>query len=89
MGNLVNKTCPIMDEVNSVQLSLKRLSAHLVESLLIHCQPVKPADDVGGITAVFGSFVQYRLLRELGCRFGQGYLFSPAVPPEDFARFLA
>jgi len=28
-------------------------------------------------------------LKDIGCEFGQGYLFSPAVPPEDFARFLA
>ena len=27
-------------------------------------------------------------LRALGCEFGQGYLFSPAVPPEEFSRFL-
>ena len=27
-------------------------------------------------------------LRAIGCEFGQGYLFSPAVPPEEFSRFL-
>jgi EAL domain-containing protein (putative c-di-GMP-specific phosphodiesterase class I) len=28
------------------------------------------------------------ILRELGCEFGQGYLFSPAVEPGGAARFL-
>jgi diguanylate cyclase (GGDEF)-like protein/PAS domain S-box-containing protein len=33
---------------------------------------------------------QLRLLRELGCDRYQGYVFSPAVPPEEFAeKFLA
>jgi EAL domain-containing protein (putative c-di-GMP-specific phosphodiesterase class I) len=31
---------------------------------------------------------QAAILRAIGCEFGQGYLFSPAVPPEAFARFL-
>ena len=31
---------------------------------------------------------QLQLLRELGCEFGQGYLFSPALEPADAARFL-
>jgi predicted signal transduction protein with EAL and GGDEF domain len=32
---------------------------------------------------------QLEALRELGCRQGQGFLFSPAVPPERFERLLA
>ena len=31
---------------------------------------------------------QAEILRESGCDELQGYLFSPAVPPEQFARFL-
>jgi EAL domain-containing protein (putative c-di-GMP-specific phosphodiesterase class I) len=31
---------------------------------------------------------QAEFLRESGCGELQGYLFSPAVPPERFARFL-
>jgi diguanylate cyclase (GGDEF)-like protein/PAS domain S-box-containing protein len=31
---------------------------------------------------------QLSILRELGCEFGQGFLFSPAVEPSDAARFL-
>jgi diguanylate cyclase (GGDEF)-like protein/PAS domain S-box-containing protein len=31
---------------------------------------------------------QLSILRELGCEFGQGYLFSPALDPADAARFL-
>ena len=27
---------------------------------------------------------QRKLLREQGCAFGQGYLFAPALPPEEF-----
>jgi EAL domain-containing protein (putative c-di-GMP-specific phosphodiesterase class I) len=31
---------------------------------------------------------QADFLRELGCHELQGYLFSPALPPEDFDLFL-
>lgn len=31
---------------------------------------------------------QLSILRELGCEFGQGYLFSPALDPADATRFL-
>jgi len=31
---------------------------------------------------------QLSILRELGCEFGQGYLFSPALEAADAARFL-
>ena len=31
---------------------------------------------------------QLSILRELGCEFGQGYLFSPALDPAEAARFL-
>jgi len=31
---------------------------------------------------------QYNLLRKLGCRFGQGYLFSRPVPPETVSEML-
>jgi EAL domain-containing protein (putative c-di-GMP-specific phosphodiesterase class I) len=31
---------------------------------------------------------QYRLLRQLGCRFGQGYLFSRPLPPEAITELL-
>jgi len=31
---------------------------------------------------------QLRILRELGCEFGQGYLFSPALQAADATRFL-
>ena len=27
-------------------------------------------------------------LIELGCEYGQGYLWSPALPPDDFFRFV-
>lgn len=32
---------------------------------------------------------QLVILRELGCNYGQGYLFSPAVPGDDFAQVVA
>ncbi len=32
---------------------------------------------------------QLAWLRELGCTYGQGYLFAPALPPEELAAFLA
>ncbi|BBO84577.1 two-component system response regulator [Desulfosarcina ovata subsp. sediminis] len=32
---------------------------------------------------------QYRLMTELGCDEGQGYLFKHPVPPDDFAKLLA
>lgn len=31
---------------------------------------------------------QFDLLREMGCDFGQGFLFSPAVPSEDFSQMV-
>jgi diguanylate cyclase (GGDEF)-like protein/PAS domain S-box-containing protein len=31
---------------------------------------------------------QQALLKAMGCRFGQGYLFSRALPPEDFEQML-
>jgi EAL domain-containing protein (putative c-di-GMP-specific phosphodiesterase class I) len=31
---------------------------------------------------------QYRLLREMGCRYGQGYLFSRPLPAEDVSALL-
>jgi predicted signal transduction protein with EAL and GGDEF domain len=31
---------------------------------------------------------QLELLRQLGCTTGQGYLFSPAVPPEELETML-
>lgn len=31
---------------------------------------------------------QLRFLQEIGCEFGQGYLFSPAVPAEEMERLL-
>ena len=31
---------------------------------------------------------QAEIVRDLGCDDLQGYLFSPAVPPEEFRRFL-
>jgi EAL domain-containing protein (putative c-di-GMP-specific phosphodiesterase class I) len=31
---------------------------------------------------------QYRLLRELGCRYGQGFLFAPPLSAEEVTRFL-
>ncbi|MND07216.1 biofilm formation regulator HmsP [compost metagenome] len=32
---------------------------------------------------------QLSVLRELGCEFGQGFLFSPALNAADAARFFA
>jgi EAL domain-containing protein (putative c-di-GMP-specific phosphodiesterase class I) len=31
---------------------------------------------------------QYRLLRQMGCRYGQGYLFAKPMPAEDVGRLL-
>lgn len=31
---------------------------------------------------------QFRLLRDMGCDIGQGYLFSKAIPADDFARLI-
>ncbi len=31
---------------------------------------------------------QYRLLRQMGCRYGQGYLFAKPLPAEDVSRML-
>jgi EAL domain-containing protein (putative c-di-GMP-specific phosphodiesterase class I) len=31
---------------------------------------------------------QYRLLRQMGCRYGQGYLFAKPLPAEDVTRLL-
>jgi EAL domain-containing protein (putative c-di-GMP-specific phosphodiesterase class I) len=31
---------------------------------------------------------QYRLLRQMGCRYGQGYLFSKPVPAEEIGKML-
>ena len=31
---------------------------------------------------------QYRLLREMGCRFGQGFLFARPLPVEAVTRLL-
>jgi EAL domain-containing protein (putative c-di-GMP-specific phosphodiesterase class I) len=31
---------------------------------------------------------QYRLLRQMGCRFGQGYLFAKPLPAEEVGRLL-
>ena len=31
---------------------------------------------------------QYRLLRKLGCRYGQGYLFAKPMPAEEISRLL-
>lgn len=31
---------------------------------------------------------QFRMLRDMGCDIGQGYLFSPAIPAEDFAKLV-
>lgn len=32
---------------------------------------------------------QHQLLQEAGCDFGQGYLYSPALPADEFARWVA
>jgi EAL domain-containing protein (putative c-di-GMP-specific phosphodiesterase class I) len=34
------------------------------------------------------TYEQYMLLRQLGCRFGQGYLFSRPVPAETISAML-
>ena len=31
---------------------------------------------------------QYRLLRHMGCRYGQGYLFAKPMPAEDVTKLL-
>jgi EAL domain-containing protein (putative c-di-GMP-specific phosphodiesterase class I) len=31
---------------------------------------------------------QYRLLRQMGCRYGQGFLFAKPLPAEDVTRLL-
>lgn len=31
---------------------------------------------------------QFKMLRDMGCDMGQGYLFSPAIPAEDFAKMV-
>ncbi|MCF6265484.1 MAG: EAL domain-containing protein [Desulfuromusa sp.] len=31
---------------------------------------------------------QFNLLQKMGCTYGQGFLFSPAVPPETFAQMI-
>ncbi|MBU0945924.1 MAG: EAL domain-containing protein [Proteobacteria bacterium] len=31
---------------------------------------------------------QFRMLRDMGCDMGQGYLFSPAIPAEDFTKLV-
>jgi EAL domain-containing protein (putative c-di-GMP-specific phosphodiesterase class I) len=34
------------------------------------------------------TYEQYRLLRELGCRYGQGYLFARPLPVEEITELL-
>jgi EAL domain-containing protein (putative c-di-GMP-specific phosphodiesterase class I) len=34
------------------------------------------------------TYEQYRLLRELGCRYGQGYLFARPLPVEEITKLL-
>jgi EAL domain-containing protein (putative c-di-GMP-specific phosphodiesterase class I) len=31
---------------------------------------------------------QYRLLRQMGCRYGQGYLFAKPLPADEVSRLL-
>jgi EAL domain-containing protein (putative c-di-GMP-specific phosphodiesterase class I) len=32
---------------------------------------------------------QYRLLRQMGCRYGQGFLFAKPLPADDIGRLLS
>ena len=38
---------------------------------------------------IYYPVVQFRFLREIGCEFGQGYLFSAAVPADEMESLLA
>jgi EAL domain-containing protein (putative c-di-GMP-specific phosphodiesterase class I) len=44
---------------------------------------------VGVIAEGVSTPEQHRILLDLGCRLGQGYLFSPALPPAELAELLA
>jgi EAL domain-containing protein (putative c-di-GMP-specific phosphodiesterase class I) len=44
---------------------------------------------VGVIAEGVSTPAQHRILLDLGCRLGQGYLFSPALPPEALEELLA
>ncbi len=44
---------------------------------------------VGVIAEGVSTPEQHRILLDLGCRLGQGYLFSPGLPPAELAELLA
>lgn len=68
----------VKDIINSPQ------DAAIVQAIVAMAQSLEMTVIAEGIETC----EQFRMLRDMGCDIGQGYLFSPAIPAEAFAKLV-
>ena len=84
--------------LHSFPLDVLKIDRSFVGRMTDGEQPLQIVRTIIGLARVLGMDVvaegietleQYRLLRELGCRHGQGFLFARPLPVEDVTRLLS
>jgi diguanylate cyclase (GGDEF)-like protein/PAS domain S-box-containing protein len=67
---------------------IKNLPEHSALTLVRAMLGIAASLDISPLAEGIETKEQYQLLKSLGCKLGQGYLFSPPVPAEQFAELL-
>ena len=67
---------------------VKNLPEHSALALIRAMLGIATSLDITPLAEGIETNEQYQLLKSLGCKLGQGYLFSPPVPAEQFAEIL-
>ncbi len=67
---------------------VKNLPDHSAQALIRAMLGIAASLDITPLAEGIETQEQHLLLKSLGCRLGQGYLFSPPVPAERFAELL-
>ena len=86
-----------LNHLHSLPFDVLKIDRSFVTRMVEGEQPLQIVRTIVELARVMGMDVvaegietceQYKLLRQLGCRFGQGYLFSPPVPATTVSAML-
>ena len=86
-----------LNHLHSLPFDVLKIDRSFVTRMTEGEQPLQIVRTIVELARVMGmdavaegieTYEQYMLLRQLGCRFGQGYLFSRPVPAETVSAML-